>query len=240
MHTLTKTHARHLTLLNRLGRCLAFGCTPHQTLRAASLASRLTRAWPSAFLAAEGYVPPGEVWRVGSGRGDGPDGVREVAEAANRGLLGRVLGEGRFTAVGDDVRVYPVPVSPLPVLPLPLSAQDLLQEMLTSGLTGPKAKTKHHTDLPLPLRRGRITNPPHPLPDPPRLVPRKQVPPDDAVRRLLGGDAARRDGAGGAEGGEHGGWEPGGGREREHRSPGPVPARVRGWGPRGEGGGRGA
>ena len=112
MHTLTKTYARHAALLNRIGRCLAFGCTHQQTLRAASLASRLTRAWPSAFLAAEGYVPPGEVRRVGFERGDGPDVVKEVAEASNRGLLAKVLGRGAFTAVADDVRVYPVPVSP--------------------------------------------------------------------------------------------------------------------------------
>lgn len=130
MHTLTKTHAHHAALLNRIGRCLAFGCTHQQTLRAASLASRLTRAWPSAYLAAEGYVLPGEVRRVGSERGDGPDAVKEAAEASNRALLGRVLGKGAFTAVADDLRVFPAPVGP----PCPLVVWYSLREILTGNI----------------------------------------------------------------------------------------------------------
>ena len=114
MHPLALTHKAYTTLLHRVGRCLSFGCSPQQTQRAAALASRLTRAWPAAFLAAEGYVPLARP-RVETPAGEGEDGVVAAAEASNRMLLSALLGEGRFVVARDDVQIHPVPVRP----PLP-------------------------------------------------------------------------------------------------------------------------
>lgn len=109
MHPLLATHTHHAALLRRVGRCLSFGCTHRQTLQAAALASRLTRAWPASFLSAEGYVGNSRLEVEGR---DGEEGVIAAAEASSRVLLGALLGEGRFTAARDDVRVYPIPVRP--------------------------------------------------------------------------------------------------------------------------------
>lgn len=109
MHPLLTTHTNHAALLRRVGRCLSFGCTHRQTLQAAALAARLTRAWPAAFLSAEGYAGTSRLEVTGRG---GEEGVVAAAEASSRRLLGALLGEGRFTAARDDVRVYPVPVRP--------------------------------------------------------------------------------------------------------------------------------
>ncbi|PKS11105.1 hypothetical protein jhhlp_002866 [Lomentospora prolificans] len=56
MNALISQQAQYKSLLGRIGRCLCFGCSPTQTAAAAALTSRLTRAWPHAFVSAEGYV----------------------------------------------------------------------------------------------------------------------------------------------------------------------------------------
>ncbi|KEZ46592.1 hypothetical protein SAPIO_CDS0403 [Scedosporium apiospermum] len=135
MTSLTARYTQYTTLLSRIGRCLCFGCTPEQTRTAAAIASRLTRAWPHAFVEAEGYVrlPLDELRseqnaeRVSVEGGKGKtvnerevvDASRRAAELARGRLLDVLFGVGKGRESGPvgfvvDERVVPLKDAKIP------------------------------------------------------------------------------------------------------------------------------
>ncbi|SPO04384.1 uncharacterized protein DNG_07069 [Cephalotrichum gorgonifer] len=116
MNVLTALHKQHTDLLRRVGRCLSFGCSTQQTLHAAALTSRLTLAWPEAYLSAEGYShnpkhngPPHSAELIGQ------EAVAAVGQFSSHALLKDVLrGLGDFTVSKQEVRVDVLPGVKIP------------------------------------------------------------------------------------------------------------------------------